>query len=280
MNPTAGPDPLSLVDEALARAHSHFPHSIPLSDRHDAVVMYHSVTDEPPLMESFQNVTPRRLQRDLEYLNSHFELVSLSEIARSTQPESTRVALTFDDGFANFATDVVPLLREYGAPATVFVNPSFVGDAAALVRRRHGLPRVDPETMLRDDQLSDLVDDLVSVGNHTSTHADLRSLNRHEQRREILGGKQVLEATYGIDVTAFSYPYGSYDESAVSIVRDSHDVAVTTEEGIVGPDADPIRLPRIHGGVSHAALRWRLTDARWTGVDAVRRIRDGARTDR
>ena len=37
------------------------------------------------------------------------------------------VVLTFDDGYADTYTIVYPLMKEYGFPATVFINPGDIG---------------------------------------------------------------------------------------------------------------------------------------------------------
>jgi peptidoglycan/xylan/chitin deacetylase (PgdA/CDA1 family) len=52
------------------------------------------------------------------------------------------IVLAFDDGFANFYTEVFPLLRQFGMTATVFLVTDFVGDGPSGMRgpgRRRGL---------------------------------------------------------------------------------------------------------------------------------------------
>jgi peptidoglycan/xylan/chitin deacetylase (PgdA/CDA1 family) len=82
-----------------------------------------SIADEH---QRFPNlfISPETLRRRLAFLERNFRIVSLDtaveQHARGTI-EPRLVALTFDDGFANFHSAAVPILREFHAPATVYV---------------------------------------------------------------------------------------------------------------------------------------------------------------
>ncbi|HST09137.1 MAG TPA: polysaccharide deacetylase family protein [Terriglobales bacterium] len=70
------------------------------------------------------------LRRQLEYLDRHFRVVSLSHLQaqlRSGQPlDNHTVVLTVDDGRRNCYQYLFPLLKEFQMPATLFVVSSFV----------------------------------------------------------------------------------------------------------------------------------------------------------
>jgi peptidoglycan/xylan/chitin deacetylase (PgdA/CDA1 family) len=74
--------------------------------------------------------TARAFKAQLEYLTAHYRVVPLAEIAaqigRGEKLEPARVAITIDDGFRDAHRVAFPLLRQFKAPATVFVITDFV----------------------------------------------------------------------------------------------------------------------------------------------------------
>ena len=72
-------------------------------------------------------ITPETLQRRLRYLKTHFEIISLDEAMAQYERGAIRprqVVLTFDDGYYNLPTKAVPILRQFGATATVYLLSS------------------------------------------------------------------------------------------------------------------------------------------------------------
>jgi len=89
---------------------------------------YVSLEDEHTRFPSLF-LTPDELRRRLAHLRKHFHIVRLEDAVTDLEegrPGRGRVALTFDDGLQNFASAAVPVLREVGAPATVYVVSSHV----------------------------------------------------------------------------------------------------------------------------------------------------------
>ena len=65
-------------------------------------------------------------ERLLRWLRRHFECVPLMELLDSpaTEGKRLRVALTFDDGWRDNATQAFPLLQRYQVPASIFLSTS------------------------------------------------------------------------------------------------------------------------------------------------------------
>jgi peptidoglycan/xylan/chitin deacetylase (PgdA/CDA1 family) len=109
------------------------------------VLAYHGVGEE--LHAPIMHVTPDRLREQLTMVARSHQVVALSELlARWAQGRSTRglVAVTFDDAYAGVARWAVPVLRDLGMPATIFVaaGPARSGgaywwDVAELDRLAH-----------------------------------------------------------------------------------------------------------------------------------------------
>ncbi len=90
------------------------------ADRRPRVFMYHRASVGERLLHE---PTLEGFKRQLAWLAESRLIVPLGELigAAPAGEAENRVALTFDDGFANFL-DVLPLLEEHGTPATLFVT--------------------------------------------------------------------------------------------------------------------------------------------------------------
>ena len=80
---------------------------------------------------TYHGISAANFERHLQWLTTHYRIVSLGEAARwisgDSRDEGRRVVLTFDDGYKSFHRDLWPLLRKYRAPATLFAVSHFVG---------------------------------------------------------------------------------------------------------------------------------------------------------
>lgn len=249
----------SVLADGLVSVWDSGPFSSLLSNDRDAVLMYHSVDSRPLFEDLYGNIPPWRLERDLRYVSSEYRVTDLRSIATDRTLGEKRIALTFDDGFQNFYTNVLPLLRDYELPATVFVAPGIVGDPELSESALGGVTRLsvaDEKVLMDDRQLEDLATEpLVTIGNHTRTHRPLDELDPDEQRREITGGKTDLEDSLGISVREFSYPYGAFDSTSATIVEEGHDLAVTAKHELVEKHTDAFHVPRLTAHVGEMRLR-------------------------
>ena len=72
--------------------------------------------------------------RLLRWLRRHFDCVPLMELLDPHAAPSgrLRVALTFDDGWRDNATQAFPLLQRYQMPASIFLSTDFIGSQRAF----------------------------------------------------------------------------------------------------------------------------------------------------
>ncbi|MBM3567494.1 MAG: hypothetical protein FJX46_01920 [Alphaproteobacteria bacterium] len=98
------------------------------------ILLYHGVTSAPSA--GIENFSLKHLPRDtferqMERVADRAHPMSLREMAGRLQAGDSlpprSVAVTFDDSFANVATDALPVLRRHRIPATFFVTSGFVG---------------------------------------------------------------------------------------------------------------------------------------------------------
>lgn len=100
-----------------------------------AVLMYHGVVDAPPGVPDWCFIRREDFRAQIAYLKRHFRLLSLSEVSVALDEggvEGPTAVLTFDDGFRNNFDAALPVLREFDAPATVFLTTDFVDTAGTV----------------------------------------------------------------------------------------------------------------------------------------------------
>ena len=105
------------------------------------------------------------------------------------------VVLTFDDGYADTYTIVYPLMKEYGFPATVFINPGDIG------------------TRLTWDQVREMHKNGITISNHGFQHVEMGQLSEEKQIENITKAQEALAKEVGIKNNPwFCYPYGDKNE--------------------------------------------------------------------
>ncbi|MGH7505658.1 MAG: polysaccharide deacetylase family protein, partial [Longimicrobiales bacterium] len=103
-----------------------------------------------------------------------------------------------------------------------------------------------PDLPLLDwDELGRMTEEGLTLGAHSRTHAELRSVEPERLDDEVAGAAERIRERTGRAPRAFAYPYGEHDDRVVGAARSIYDVAVTTELRLLGDGEDPHRLPRL-----------------------------------
>lgn len=110
---------------------------------------------------------------------------------------------SWDDGHRSDVR-LARMLSEYGLKATFYISP-----------RNH---EFSGEDLLTPQEIRDLSSEF-EIGAHTLTHPRLPTISEVEAEREVTGSKNVLEQITGCAVDTFCYPYGSYKELHVQLVK-------------------------------------------------------------
>ena len=163
-----------------------------------------------------------------------------------------RVLITFDDGFADFATAAHPVLRERGFAAMVFV-PTGKLDYREDWRGAHSPPR----RLLGWSTVRELAAAGVEFGGHGVAHADLTRVPAPVRRHEIERSARELEQQLGRSVRAFAAPYGHVNRDVLADVARTYEIAFGTRFRRALPARDPYDVPRIEMHYFRSQRRWR-----------------------
>ncbi|MGN0579790.1 MAG: polysaccharide deacetylase family protein [Ruminococcus sp.] len=195
-------------------------------------IMYHSVCESSPQKYL---VTPKQLESDLNYLKTNgYTAVTAEQLINFTQnkgelPENP-VLLTFDDGFYNNLSILLPLLEKYDMHAIVSVVGSYIDYNAAAD------PHVDRYSYLTWEDIDSLIKSgRVEIGNHTynmhSSSGGRKGCSKMngestEEYCDILNRDiNLLQAEIhdhdDIIPTVFAYPFGYISPEALPVLKES-----------------------------------------------------------
>lgn len=203
-----------------------------------AILTYHSIDES----QSAISIRPGAFARHVAWLASGaVRVLPLDELMALPHDEDA-VALTFDDGFANFAEIAAPLLARHQLPATVFVVTDHVGGTnawrGACAHDIPTLPLMDWEDLGRLGEMG------ISIGAHSRTHPHLTELPPAALQDEIDGSARHIQCELGIQPAAFAYPYGSVND-VVASATGGFRWGLTTEMRALDPREHPQCLPRL-----------------------------------
>ena len=185
------------------------------------------------------------------------------------------VWLSFDDGWLSNYTDVLPVLKKYNVPATIFVATKGIEDGyywftqvfqnldstlyenVDVLWHLDNIKRVElidklpkykgQRCTMNTEELKEMTQSgLVSWGNHTHDHVMSDHCTNDELRGEIEKCSKVMMNITGNDCSfIYSYPNGNYDERTVGILKDyGFSMAATTNPGATPIPSDCFKIPR------------------------------------
>ena len=204
-----------------------------------AILTWHSVdASGSPI-----SVTREEFRRQVRWLASgRVRVVGLEQLL-ALAPDTPAVALTFDDGFANFATEAAPLLRQEGFAVTLFVVTGHVGgDNRWSGRQDPGIPVLP---LLDWEALGRLQETGVTLGAHTRSHPRLTRLEAARLEEELGLPAEEMERRLGERPAALAYPYGDVDERIAGVAARWYRFGCTTELRPLRAAEAPVRLPRL-----------------------------------
>ena len=199
------------------------------------VLMFHGVSRN----KSFH--IPKDIQPHLDilqfenivyWLSNQFMFLEPNDLMNS---EKSGVLLTFDDGFNNNVSNVLPVLEKYNAPALLFVatqhciNPNnwlnFINDKL----KHYEIDKASLKAKVKSDYYDGIPErkikslskhNLITFGSHTVTHPVLSKCSQEKLYFELSESKLYLEKATEKSIEYFAYPFGDYNRRILKLVKD------------------------------------------------------------
>jgi len=160
-------------------------------------------------------------------------------LGRAPAPPAGAVVITADDGHRSVYTEMLPVVRKFHVPVTLFVYPSAISNA---------------DYALTWAQLRELRDSgLIEVQSHTYWHPNFRVEKRrlpadeYERfvRSQLERSRTILARELGTPIDLLAWPFGIYDRELMDAAARAGYIAAVTIDGRPATDADDLlALPR------------------------------------
>jgi peptidoglycan/xylan/chitin deacetylase (PgdA/CDA1 family) len=172
------------------------------------VLCYHSIHPS----HRFASASPAMFEEHLGWLSEYCNIIPFDAALRhvDTRDANPSIAITFDDGYVDNHTYVLPALVRHGIHATFFVATGFVERDPEVLSRLGRLWNVPVHELagLSWTQVREIREAGMEIGAHTRSHPNLALLTEDQVRRELSESKDMLENCLGESVVSVAYPYG------------------------------------------------------------------------
>ncbi len=190
------------------------------------ILVYHHIHEIPADASASLRrwtLTPEAFEGQMDWIASQgYHIITMAQMLDSLKQGRAMpgkpLVLTFDDGWKDHYTTVLPVLKKHGFAATFFIITDEVGHSAYMDW----------------DQVLALSSDGMDIQAHTVTHPRLPDLTHAQAWHEIAVSKKVLEIRLKKPVTVLAYPYGRYDDEIIAITKDAGYEAAATINGFNG----------------------------------------------
>ncbi len=217
------------------------------------VLMYHKIPDAPLATKHKIFVTTANFEKHLAYFRKRgltpITFTDYLAFARAERPLSEFPArpliLTFDDGYTDNYTNLLPLMQRYGYRGVIYLLGDF--------DLRHNRWDVDADPtepraeIMNPEQKVAFVAAGWEIGAHTQSHPRLTQLPLPEAATEIGASKKALETKLHTKIETFAYPFGDLSEPVKAAVRAAgFALGVATDTGGLSIEDDRMQVFRVN----------------------------------
>ena len=217
------------------------------------VLMYHKIPNVPLATKHQTYVTKDNFARHLAYFKKRkLTPITFADYLKFASGEfpladfpRRPLILTFDDGYLDNYTNLLPLMQQYGYRGVLYLLGDFE------IRYNKWDADFDPEEPR--SEIMDLAQKQAfvaagwEIGAHTMSHPRLTTLPLPEATAEIQRSKTALEAALHTEIGSFAYPYGDCNEAVKNAVRAAgFALGIATDTGGLRIEDDRMQVFRVN----------------------------------
>jgi peptidoglycan/xylan/chitin deacetylase (PgdA/CDA1 family) len=217
------------------------------------ILTYHDVEKVPGNSHA---VSISHFSAHIQYLKDHFDVMRLLDLVRSLQSGSDeatqRIAITFDDGYAECSEIIAEILTKYSLPATFFV----------ITGIPDGNVRMDEKKYMSWSDIADLHKAGFEIGSHTVNHFSLGAIASGLVRSELCASRERIQQELGTAPTGIAYPYGTmrdFNDTVTTAAESAgYSYGVTAVHGLNHPGMNPFLLRRTTIGAGDGPTTFKM----------------------
>jgi peptidoglycan/xylan/chitin deacetylase (PgdA/CDA1 family) len=213
------------------------------------VLMYHRVGHAHNAWERKYCVSPQRFSAHLHALaRDGFVACAIDDFVawlkgECALPEKS-LLLTFDDGFLGVYDHALPVVRDLGWPAAVFLVSALIGKEDAWTRPENPSGATYP--LLGKAEVARMARYKFAFHSHSRHHPRLPVLLNAQLDEELGGAREELQSVLGLAIRYIAYPYGVYDERVIEAARKAgYQGGFSVQPGFNRAGGDPFRICRL-----------------------------------
>jgi peptidoglycan/xylan/chitin deacetylase (PgdA/CDA1 family) len=184
------------------------------------VLMYHYIRVNPVSYDRLGfnlSVTPADFSAQMDWLaRNGYHPITFSDLHGYLNGQrglpSRPVILSFDDGYSDFYTTALPVLRAHDFSAVAYVVSGFIGRPGYMSAAQ----------VLEADRSG------IEIGAHTVDHADLAKQSPDGLRYQLTASKAALEQLVGHPVLSLCYPSGRFNPTVAAAAENAGYLDATT----------------------------------------------------
>lgn len=200
------------------------------------VLMYHSIGQG----DWEFTVSPQNFEKQIEYLEksgyAFWGSRELDDFIGGRVKNTRRAAvITFDDGYRDFLTGALPVLRKHNIPALLFIHTNRSSDEL-----RNTLPLLTWEDVLQISKNN------IEIGSHSHSHPNVKLLSVEELNLDTELAENEIQRNIGVKPKTYAYPGGKFNDSVIELLKKrGYRMAFTIDNGLIKPGDNSFRLRRV-----------------------------------
>ena len=172
------------------------------------VLVYHNFD---PIKKGIMTLSTHRFEEQMQWLqDNHYHVIPMQELVNYLQGKtnalpSKSVVITDDDGRKSVYTYMLPIVKKFNIPVTLFIYTSVISK--------------EPYALTWEQLKALQQTGLFTIESHTIWHPNFKQEKKHYSEKsyeamvtkQLAGSKKILDEKLGIHVTLLAWPFGIFD---------------------------------------------------------------------